>query len=112
MALFLKKKLFTLHNFSQIIVICLSVKTGRSPLELLLITRLLLLLRLFCGELGPGCVEAAEATEAEAAAAVTVACRRAIPDVDARSLEAVERLSEAIIGSGEPGEAGGDLTEG
>lgn len=97
--------MFTLHNFSQIIVICLSVKTGRSPLELLLITRLLLLLRLFWGELGPGCVEAAEAT---AAAAVTVACRRAIPDVDARS-EAVE---SAIIGSGEPGEAGGDLTEG
>ena len=97
--------MFTLHNFSQIIVICLSVKTGRSPLELLLITRLLLLLRLFWGELGPGCVEAVEAT---AAAAVTVACRRAIPDVDARS-EAVE---SAIIGSGEPGEAGGDLTEG
>ena len=96
--------MFTLHNFSQIIVICLSVKTGRSPLELLLITRLLLLSRLFWGELGPGCVEAAEAT---AAAAVTVACRRAIPDVDARS-EAVE---SAIIGSGEPGEAGGDLTE-
>ena len=99
--------MFTLHNFSQIIVICLSVKTGRSPLELLLITRLLLLLRLFCGELGPGCVEAAEATET-AAAEVTVACRRAIPDVDA--CEAVE---SAIIGSGEPGEAGGDgLDEG
>ena len=97
--------MFTLHNFSQIIVICLSVKTGRSPLELLLITRLLLLLRLFWGELGPGCVEAAEAT---AAAAVTVACRRAIPDVDARS----EADESAIIGSGEPGEAGGDLTEG
>ena len=95
--------MFTLHNFSQIIVICLSVKTGRSPLELLLITRLLLLLRLFCGELGPGCVEAAEAA--------TVACRRAIPDVDARS-EAVEAVESAIIGSGEPGEAGGDLTEG
>ena len=109
MALFPKKNLFTLHNFSQIIVICLSVKTGRSPLELLLITRLLLLLRLFCGELGPGCVEAAEATEA--AEAVTVACRRAIPEVDARS-EAVEAVESAIIGSGEPGEAGGDLTEG
>ena len=106
--------MFTLHNFSQIIVICLSVKTGRSPLELLLlITRLLLLLRLFWGELGPDCcVEAAEATEAaEAAAEVTVACRRAIPDVDARS-EAVEAVESAIIGSGEPGEAGGDLTEG
>ena len=102
--------MFTLHNFSQIIVICLSVKTGRSPLELLLITRLFwLLLRLFWGELGPGCVEAAEATEA--AEAVTVACRRAIPDVDARS-EAVEAVESAIIGSGEPGEAGGDLTEG
>ena len=101
------KKMFTLHNFSQIIVICLSVKTGRSPLELLLITRLFWLLsRLFWGELGPGCVEAAEATEA--AEAVTVACRRAIPEVDARS-EAVE---SAIIGSGEPGEAGGDLTDG
>ena len=112
MALFPKKNLFTLHNFSQIIVICLSVKTGRSPLELLLITRLLLLLRLFWGELGPGCVEAAEATEAtEAAEAVTVACRRAIPEVDARS-EAVEAVESAIIGSGEPGEAGGDLTEG
>lgn len=74
----------TLHIFSQIMVICFKEKTGRSPFEILFIT--------FLGELGPGSTTDDDATA----------------EVDGCCIDGEARSESAIIGSGDPGLAGGD----